>query len=401
MKPANSILSSYGTTIFEVMSRLAQSTGAVNLGQGTPEGLEPAALIAKAAEFMHSGPHQYAPMMGMPVLRHAVAEHQQHFYQQPLDWEREVMITSGATEALAATLFGLIEPGDEVVVFEPAYDSYIPILRRAGAIPRRVPLSPPHWEVPADLLRAAVNDRTKLIIVNTPTNPCAKVFSPAELHLIAELAQRHDVTVLCDEVYEHLVFDGGQHQPLMTFPGMRDRCVRVGSFGKIFSITNWKVGYLIACPALMHAIARTHQYLTFCTPVAPQLALAWGLSDRAEICGLAPRLQQRRDRLARGLAALGFRPLPAHGTYFLCADYRDVLHPAAQLADADFCRWAVETAKVAAIPLSAFYTAEDGNTPTDAGRVIRFCFAKTEDAIDRALAGLAQTLAPTLATDRP
>lgn len=388
MKAANTILSSYGTTIFEVMSGLALQHGAVNLGQGTPEGLEPQDIIAKAAEAMRDGPQQYPSMWGVPELRQAIAAHDRAYYGLELDWRTEVMITSGATEALADCLFGLIEPGDEVVLFEPLYDSYLPIIRRAGGIPKLVRLSPPSWSIPEQDLIDAFSERTKLVLVNTPANPCAKVFSRAELTQIAALASRHDAYVLCDEVYEHLVFDGLEHVPMMTLPGMRDRCIRIGSFGKVFSVTNWKVGYIVAAPPVMAAIAKTHQFLTFTTPIAPQAAIAWGLENRDDyVRGLAGQLAVRRDQLSAGLKSLGFAPLVAQGTYFLSADFGAL----SDLPDSEFCQYLVREVGVATVPISAFYVERAGMAAPQS--TIRFCFAKTPQAIDMALERLAKVFA--------
>jgi aspartate/methionine/tyrosine aminotransferase len=385
MKAANSILSSYGTTIFEVMSQLAQQHGAVNLGQGTPEGLEPLDIIEHGAIAMRDGPQQYPSMMGIPELRQAIAVHEKAYYGLDVDWQREVMITAGATEALADCLFALIEPGDEVVVFEPLYDSYLPIIRRAGGVPKLVRLAPPSWDIPQDALKEAFSDRTKLVLVNTPANPCAKVFDHAELSAIAALAEQYDATVICDEVYEHLVFDGLKHVPMMTLPGMRDRCIRIGSFGKVFSVTNWKVGYIVACPVLMQAVAKAHQFLTFTTPVAPQMAVAWGLSNRDDyVRDLADQLVRRRDHLSDGLASIGFKPLAAQGTYFLSADFSAL----SDQVDSDFCQWLVREVGVASVPISAFYHQRpEVETPTS---TIRFCFAKTDQAINQALELLAK-----------
>ncbi len=386
MKAANSILSSYGTTIFEVMSQLAQKHGAVNLGQGTPEGLEPRDIIEQGALAMRDGPQQYPSMMGIPDLRQAIAAHEKAYYGLDVDWQREVMVTAGATEALADCLFGLIEPGDEVVLFEPLYDSYLPIIRRAGGVAKLVRLAPPQWEIPEQALKDAFSDRTKLVLINTPANPCAKVFSRAELTAIAALAERYDATVICDEVYEHLVFDGLEHVPMMTLPGMRERCVRIGSFGKVFSVTNWKVGYIVAAPELMQAVAKAHQFLTFTSPIAPQMAVAWGLANRDDyVTGLAGQLVRRRDHLSDGLASIGFKPLVAQGTYFLSADFSAL----SDLGDSEFCQWLVSEVGVATVPISAFYAPRPGTqTPTS---TIRFCFAKTDHEIDKALDLLAKT----------
>ncbi|MCA1907809.1 MAG: aminotransferase class I/II-fold pyridoxal phosphate-dependent enzyme, partial [Magnetospirillum sp.] len=228
MPAANSVFAACGTTIFETMSRLAQAHGAVNLGQGFPEGLEPRAVIDQAAAAVSAGPHQYPSMMGIPALRQAVAAHECRFWNTGVA-EAEVMVTSGATEALAACLFALIEPGDEVVVLEPLYDSYLPIIRRAGGIPRIVRLEAPTWALPRQQLADAFGPKTKLMVLNSPANPCGKVFDADELAFIADLLIRHDCLAVCDEVYEHLTYDGRQHVPLMSLPGMRERCAKVGS----------------------------------------------------------------------------------------------------------------------------------------------------------------------------
>ena len=381
MKPANSILSSFGTTIFETMSRLAQAHGAINLGQGFPEGLEPADVVAKAAELTLAGPHQYPSMMGTPDLRQAIAAHDKRFYGIDLDPMAEVMVTSGATEALAACLFGLIEPGDEVVLIEPLYDSYLPIIRRAGGIPKLVRVAPPHWDLSRDDLAAAFSGRTKLIVLNSPTNPAGKVWSADELTFLAGLLERFDAYAVCDEVYEHLVYDQRRHIPLMTLPGMRERCLKIGSAGKIFSLTGWKVGWVIAAPALLQPVAKAHQYLTFTTPPNLQAAVAYGLGkDDGYYAGLAALLAARRDRLAAGLVRVGFDVLATGGSYFISADFRPLGFDG---GDEDFCRHITAQAGVAAIPVSAFYQGKDVTC------FARFCFAKTEAAIDEAVARLA------------
>ncbi|MGB0695623.1 MAG: aminotransferase [Rhodospirillaceae bacterium] len=396
MTIGNSVMNAYGTTIFTVMSQLAVAHKAINLGQGTPEGLEPPEIIAAAARAIERGPHQYPPMMGVPRLRQAIAEHAARFYDLSIDPDQEVMVTSGATEALADCLFGLIEPGDEVIVFEPTYDSYIPIIRRAGGVPVTIRLEPPNWDLSHELVEKAFSDRTKLILINTPQNPCGKVFTREELKILAKNIETHDAYAICDEVYEHLVFDGSVHQPLMAFPGMRERCIKIGSAGKIFSITNWKVGWIIADAALMAPIAKTHQFITFTTPTPLQEAVAEGLQfEDAYFQGLVLDLAQRRDRLVQGLSALGFKPLTCQGTYFLSADFSALGFPG---QDADFCRSLVQEAGVAAVPLSAFYEAAPtgrtilpegaGDAAAPPGQTIRFCFAKTAADIEEALSRL-------------
>jgi aspartate/methionine/tyrosine aminotransferase len=382
VKSGNSILSSFGTTIFETMSRLANEAGAVNLGQGFPEGLEPPDLLARLAEAARTGPHQYPSMMGTPDLRRAVAAHESRHWGLDVDSMAEVMVTSGATEALAACFFGLIEPGDEVVLIEPLYDSYLPIIRRAGGVPRLVRIAPPHWELPRAELEAAFGPRTKLLVLNSPTNPAGKVYGAGDLAFLADLLERHDALAVCDEVYEHLVYDGAAHIPLATLPGLRNRCLKIGSAGKIFSLTGWKVGWVVAPPALLAPVAKAHQFLTFTTPPELQAAVAWGLDAMQDYyTGLPAVLQARRDRLAAGLARAGFEVLPAAGSYFLTADFRPLGFAG---GDRDFCQALTRDAGVAAIPVSAFY---QGDAPA---HFARFCFAKTDAAIDEASARLAR-----------
>jgi aspartate/methionine/tyrosine aminotransferase len=379
MKPGATSLARYGTTIFEAMSRLARETGALNLGQGIPEGDEPADIVACAAEALKEG-NQYAPMMGLPALRRAVATHDRDFYGLELDWETETMVTSGGTEALACALFGLIDPGDEVVLIEPLYDTYIPVIEMAGGVPKIVRLSPPDWRLPVAELTAAFGPRTKLILFNSPMNPTAKVFTRAELDIIAGLVLAHDCYAVCDEVYEHLVFDGAVHTPLLTLPGMRDRTIRIASAGKTFSLTGWKVGYLTASPALIRQAARAHQFLVFTTPPNLQSAVAFGLAkERSFFTGLANRMQAKRDRLIGGLERAGFAVAPSAGTFFLTVDIRSV---GFQGGDVAFCRDIIETAGVAAIPVSAFYAHEPETS------FVRFCFAKPDTMLDEAAARL-------------
>ncbi|MGE0566064.1 MAG: aminotransferase, partial [Pseudolabrys sp.] len=307
MKSGNSIFANVGTSIFEVMSRLAIQHKSINLGQGFPDNNGPDDVRKVAHEALEDRPNQYPPMMGVPELRQAVAAHNKRFYGIDVDWQTETLVTSGATEALSGCIFGLVEPGDEVVVFEPLYDSYLPILRRAGATPKLVRLEPPHWEIPRDKLTAAFSAKTKMILLNTPMNPAAKVFTRDELSLIAELCLKHDALAVCDEVYEHIIFDGRPHVPLMTLPGMRDRTIRIGSAGKTFSLTGWKVGYLTGAPGVLGPAARVHQFLTFTTPPTLQRATAYGLGkDDAYFRGLAGGMQAQRDRLGSGLTAIGF-----------------------------------------------------------------------------------------------
>jgi aspartate/methionine/tyrosine aminotransferase len=365
VKAGNATLSGYGTTIFEAMSALAREHAAVNLGQGFPDDRGRLDLRRAAADYVVDGFNQYPPMMGMPALRQAVAAHDRRFYGLEVDWQTEVLITSGATEALMDCFLGLLEPGDEVVVLEPSYDTYVPVIRRLGAIPRTVRLVPPAWTLPRDEVAAAFSPRTKLLLLNSPMNPAGKVFSRDELAFLAELVERHDAFAVCDEVYEHLVFGDARHVPLMALPGMRERALRIGSAGKTFSVTGWKVGYITASPAVLRPITKAHQFVTFTTPPNLQHAVALGLgSDDAFFRNIAAPLARGRDRLVSGLAGLELPALPGDGTYF---------------AVLDASRWLVVEAGVVLIPMGAFYEAAPPR------HLVRACFCKEDATIDAAL----------------
>lgn len=373
----NSIFADCGVSIFETMSRLANEAGAVNLGQGFPEGLEPPEVIEAAIQALRDGPHQYPPMLGLPALRQAAAENARRFHGLAIDGEREILVTSGATEALADAFFGLLEPGDEAIVFEPVYDSYGVILRRAGVRPVPVRLKPPHWELPRDELLAAIGPRTRAIVVNTPMNPIGKIFSPDELRFLADCLLKHDLVAIADEVYEHLIFDGRRHNTLFALPEVRDRVVRIGSAGKTFSVTGWKVGYLFADAKLLAPISRAHQFITFTTPPALQAAVAFGLGlPDAYFAGLRSALQQRRDVLVAGLRETGFAVDDVDATYFAVAD-ASRLDPDAD--DVAFCRRLTTEAGVTAVPVSAFYSGGELRSH------IRFCFAKRAETLAEAL----------------
>jgi N-succinyldiaminopimelate aminotransferase len=374
----NRLLAGFGTTVFETCTRLAMEHGSVNLGQGFPDDEGPDALKQQLADYTVRESNQYPSMMGLPALREAVARHGKRFYDLDLDWQKEVLITSGATEALAASLFGLLNPGDEAIVMEPLYDAYLPLVRMTGATAVTVRLEPPEWTLDLARLEAAFSDRTRVLLLNNPMNPTGKVFTINELEAIAALCRRHDVVVVCDEVYEHLVFDGREHVPLMTLPGMRERCVRIGSSGKIFSMTGWKVGFISAAPELLGVISRAHQFLVFTTPPNLQAAVAYGLDHEIDwYTTLASRLEAQRDYLGGTLEKIGFSVLPSQATYFLTVDIR----PLTELDDQSFCRALTIDGGVTGVPVSAFYV-------EDAPRnLLRFCFCKKmpvlEDAIQR------------------
>jgi N-succinyldiaminopimelate aminotransferase len=380
MKPASGFLGSLGTTIFTVMSALATEHASINLGQGFPDTEGPADIIEAAAGALRDGRNQYPPMPGLPELRQAVATANRRFYGLDIDWANEVTVTSGATEAVTASLMAAIDPGDEVILIEPLYDTYVPVVRLLGAVPRIVRLTPPHWDLPHAALAEAFGPKTKAILFNSPMNPCGKVFTAEELEFIADLVRRHDTYAICDEVYEHLVFDGAKHIPLMTLPGMRDRTMRIGSAGKTFSLTGWKVGYVTAGAALTPLVRKAHQNLTFTTAPNLQRAVAVGLAkDDAYFASLASNLQVRRDQLARGLAEVGLSVLPTQGTYFITTDFAPLGFNGDDVA---FCRYITERAGVTAIPVSAFY-----DEPGAPRHYARFAFCKRpevlEEAIDR------------------
>ena len=383
MKPANSLLSGIGTTIFTVMSALATEHQSINLGQGFPDTDGPDDVVQAACDALKDGRNQYPPMPGVPELRQAVAAANRRFYGLEVDWASEVVVTSGATEAITACLMAVLNPGDEVVLIEPLYDTYLPVVRMLGAVPKLVRLEPPDWDLPRAALADAFGPKTKAIMLNSPMNPCGKVFTQDDLDFLAELVLRHDAYAICDEVYEHLTFDDARHIPLMTLPGMRERCMRIGSAGKTFSLTGWKVGYVTAPAALAGNVAKAHQNLTFTTAPNLQRAVAVGLAkDDAYFAGLSRALQEKRDRLAAGLAGLGLKVLPTKGSYFITTDFRPLGFNG---DDEAFCRHITEAAKVTAIPVSAFYDAPDAPK-----HYARFAFCKRPEVLDEAVARLAR-----------
>ena len=387
MKPANSLLSGIGTTIFTVMSALATEHQSINLGQGFPDTDGPADVVQAACDALKDGRNQYPPMPGVPELRQAVATANRRFYDLDVDWASEVVVTSGATEAITACLMAVLNPGDEVVLIEPLYDTYLPVVRMLGAVPKLVRLEPPDWALPRAALADAFGPNTKAILLNSPMNPCGKVFSEDELGFLADLVLRHDAYAICDEVYEHLTFDGARHIPLMTLPGMRQRCMRIGSAGKTFSLTGWKIGYVTAPAALAANVAKAHQNLTFTTAPNLQRAVALGLGkDDAYFAGLSRALEEKRDRLATGLAALGLKVLPTKGSYFITTDFRPLGFNG---DDEAFCRHITEAAGVTAIPVSAFY---DG--PDAPRHYARFAFCKRLEVLDEAVLRLVRHFGP-------
>ncbi|RKN13276.1 putative succinyldiaminopimelate transaminase DapC [Micromonospora musae] len=375
----------FGTTIFAEMSALAVRTGAVNLGQGFPDTDGPPEMLAAAAEALRSGQNQYPPGPGIPALRAAVAAHQRRFWGLEYDPDGEVVVTAGATEAVAAAILALCEPGDEVVCFEPYYDSYAASIALAGAVRRPVTLRPVdngRYAFDPEALRAAFGPRTRLVLLNSPHNPTGKVFTPAELALVAELCQEHDAYAVTDEVYEHLVFTDASapHLPLATLPGMRERTLRISSAGKTFSCTGWKIGWASGPARLVSALLRVKQFLTFvnAAPLQPAAAVALGLPDEY-FSGFRAGLQARRDQLVEGLNDAGFDVLAPEGTYFVTADVTSL----GGRDGVEFCRSLPQRCGVVAVPTQVFYDdAEAGR------RLVRFAFCKRPEVLTEAVTRL-------------
>jgi N-succinyldiaminopimelate aminotransferase len=383
--PLTSKLEGFGTTIFGEMTALAIATGAINLGQGFPDTDGPAEVLDAAVAAIRGGVNQYPPPLGDPVLRHAVADHQRRFYGLEHDPDTEVLVTAGATEALAGALLGMLDAGDEVVVFEPMYDSYQACIALAGARAVPVLLQPGddgryHYD-PAEL-RAAVTPRTKLLLLNTPHNPTGKVFDAAELAEIAELALEHDLIVVADEVYEHLVFPGARHVPIATIPGMSERTLTISSGGKTFNTTGWKIGWLCGPPPLVTAAKTAKQFLTYVSGAPFQPAIAAGLRlDDDYFAGIARDLAAKRDRLVGGLRAAGFTTFVPEATYFTTVDIRPVQPDGDGMA---FCRSLPARCGVVGIPNEVFYAR------TEHGRhLVRFACCKRFEVLDEAASRLA------------
>ncbi len=387
-------LQGFGTTIFTEMTLHAQKYDALNLGQGFPNFDGPDEIKALAAESVGHGYNQYGPMPGLPDLRLAVAEHRKRFYGVEYDPDTEITITHGATEGIHVSLQALCEVGDEVVIFEPFYDSYRACIAMAGAVDRRYTLEAPDFAVDGDRLARLITDKTRAILLNTPHNPTGKVFRRSELELIADLARRHDLIVIADEVYEHLVYTDGSdgsdreapaHIPIASLPGMRERTVTLSSAGKTFSFTGWKVGWMCAPPELTAALRTAHQFVTFSSGTAFQTAVAAALRlDDAFFTQLVDDYRQRRDFLCRGLESVGFDVIRPDGTYFVLADMR----PLGFDDDVELCRVMPQKVQVAAIPPTAFYVNKS------AGRhLVRFAFCKSMDLLEegiRRLSGLSR-----------
>jgi N-succinyldiaminopimelate aminotransferase len=373
---------SLSATIFAEMSALAARTGAINLGQGFPDTDGPASLLQDAVSAIRAGANQYPPGRGVPALREAIARHQRHWYGLDVDAATEVLVTAGATEAIAATVIALCEPGDEVIVLEPYYDSYAACIELAGARRRTVPLRFPDYALDVDALAAAFTPRTRMLLLNSPHNPTGRVLTADELGAVARLAIEHDVLVVTDEVYEHLTFDGARHIPIATLPGMAGRTVTISSAGKTFSVTGWKIGWLHGPKPLVDAVTTVKQFLTYVngSPFQPAVAAALDLPDE-QIGALADRLQAGRDLLLAGLRGAGFAVSVPSGSYFVVADaaplgYRDGL---------DLCRRLPELAGVVAVPVQVFH-----DDKAAARSLVRFAFCKRPEVLADAVERLAE-----------
>jgi len=372
----NPVYAALGTTIFETMSARARANGAINLGQGFPDGEGCGPVIRVAAAALTTRSNQYPPMAGLPELRQAIAAHYARHQQLDLAPE-EVIVTSGATEAIAASFAALIVPGDEVILIQPLYDAYLPLVQRAGGVAKLARLEPGTWRLTRAALEAAASPRTRLIVVNNPVNPAGAMLSHGELADLAAFCVERDLIAVCDEVWEHVVYDGARHIPLIAVPGMRERTVKIGSAGKIFALTGWKIGWMCAAPAIATVLARAHQFMTFSTAPNLQWAVAEGLETQdAWIAESVAGFQRSRDRLAAGLNAAGYRVLPSAATWFLSID---LAASGIALDDTAFCERLVEEAGIAAIPISAFYA----HAPV--AHLVRLCFAKADDVLDTAI----------------
>ena len=377
----NPLYENMPVSVFERMSLAAVNHGAVNLGQGFPDFGWPDEILQAAAHAVTEGSNQYAPSRGLPQLREAIAAHYGRHFAQQLSADH-VCVTSGATEALGAMIFATVQPGDEVIIFTPAYDSYAPTIRRAGGVPVEIALDPPEWRVDADKLTAAITERTRAIVFNNPHNPTGRLYGRDELQIIADAVIENDLTVIADEVWEHILLTEQSFTPMASLPGMAERTLKAGSAGKIFSLTGWKVGWIVAPPEKASVIAKAHQFLTFATAPNLQAAVAFGLDEGDEwVVPMRQRFARALGKMKSGLADSGFAVIDPASTYFMCVDLRA---SGVEVDDETFAKRAVEEAGVAVVPISAF--AEQN----PARHLVRLCFAKRDETIDAGVAAMAR-----------
>jgi methionine aminotransferase len=372
--PLASRLPDVGTTIFTVMSALAQECNAINLSQGFPDFDCPPPLQALIAKHIREGRNQYAPMAGVPKLREAIADKIAFLYAASYDPGEEITVTAGATQAIYTAVAALVQPGDEVIVFEPVYDSYVPSITLAGGTPVYARLKFPDYRIDWDEVRALITPRTRMIMINTPNNPTGSVFSAADMQALEALVRNTGIVIVSDEVYEHIVFDGRRHESAARYPGLAERSFVVSSFGKTYHMTGWKIAYCLAPKELMREFRKAHQFIVFCCNTPVQWALAEFLDEREHYLGLAKFYEDQRDFFLRAMEGSRFVPLPSRGTYFQLFRYDAI----SDEHDADFARRMTREAGVASIPVSVFYRDREDN------KVIRFCFAKSEATLARA-----------------
>jgi methionine transaminase len=367
-------LPAVGTTIFTVMSRLAAETGAINLSQGFPDFDCDPALVDAVARHMREGRNQYAPMQGVQALREAIASKYFDSHGRRYDPETEVTVTSGATEAIFDAVMAVLHPGDEAIVLEPCYDSYLPAILMSGGVPVVVAMSPPSYTIDWDAVRDAVTDRTRLLIINSPHNPTGSIIGPDDIRALTAIVRESRIYIVSDEVYEHIIFDGAQHESMARHPELAARSFIVGSFGKTYHVTGWKVGYVVAPAALTAEFRKVHQFVTFTTITPVQHAIAEFLADRRGLAELSPFYQAKRDLFLRLMEGSRFRALPCHGSYFQLMDYSAITGE----ADTDFAIRMTREHGVASIPTSSFLSKQS------APMVVRFCFAKKDETLERA-----------------
>lgn len=363
-----------GTSIFAVMSRMAQEHNAINLSQGFPDFQVSEKLIELVHNQMKAGHNQYAPMSGVPALRNSIAEVIQQTYGHRVDPETEITITAGGTEAIFATITGLVRPGDEVILFDPSYDCYDPAIRLNGGVPVPINLVPPEFGIDWDEVKAKITARTRMIMINTPQNPSGAVLNEEDLKVLEEIVLHHDILVLSDEVYERIIFDNLVHQSVLRFPALAANSVAVFSFGKTFHATGWKVGYAVAPAEISKEIRKAHQFITFSVNTPVQLALAEYMTQPENYLGLSKFYQEKRDFFLRAIRKSSFEPMACHGSYFQLLSYKSI----SSKSDVDMATWLTKEHKLASIPVSVFYKDKTDN------QLLRFCFAKGEETLTQA-----------------